>query len=291
MNIFGRIAIVVGLLGTLVACDQVPVGYVGIKVHQLGGSKGVDQEVITPGRVWVGWNESLFIFPTFTQNYMWDKAQTKESPGDESITFQTREGLNVNSDIGIQYTLKPDKIPYIFQKYRRGINEITNVFLRNEVRDALVNEASKMDVESIYGVGKGAFVDAVEKQVREKVESQGIIVEKIYIIGEFRLPPNVVQSINAKIAATQMAQQRENEVRQAKAEADKSIEAARGRAESVRIEAEAQAKANRLLAESVSDSLIQFQAVQKWDGNLPQVVGGAVPMISVPMNTSQPTKK
>lgn len=290
MNILKRIGLAVFALAALAACDQVPVGYVGIKVHQLGGSKGVDQEVVTPGRVWVGWNEVLFVFPTFTQNYMWDAAKTKESPGDESITFQTREGLNVNSDIGIQYTLKPDKIPYIFQRYRRGITEITNVFLRNEVRDALVNEASKMEVESIYGVGKSAFIDAVEKSVREKVEPQGIIVEKIYVIGEFRLPPNVVQSINAKIAATQMAQQRENEVRQAKAEADKSIEAARGRAESVRIEAEAQAKANRMLAESVSDSLIQFQAVQKWDGNLPQVVGGAVPMISVPMNT-QPAKK
>ena len=40
------------------------------------------------------------------------------------------------------------------------------------------------------------------------------------------------------------------------------------------IAAEAQAEANRKLAESLSDTLIEYQKIQKWDGKLPTVSGG-----------------
>lgn len=39
------------------------------------------------------------------------------------------------------------------------------------------------------------------------------------------------------------------------------------------IAADAQAEANRKLAESLSDTLIDYQKIQKWDGKLPTVSG------------------
>lgn len=42
----------------------------------------------------------------------------------------------------------------------------------------------------------------------------------------------------------------------------------------MRIEAEAQANANKELADSISDALIDYQKVEKWDGKLPKVTGG-----------------
>jgi len=79
-----------------------------------------------------------------------------------------------------------------------------------------------------------------------------------------------------------MAQQRQNEVAQAKAEADKKIEDARGEAESLLKVAEAQAKANRLLADSLTTEFVQYQAITKWNGELPKMTGSsAVPFIDV----------
>jgi uncharacterized membrane protein YqiK len=79
-----------------------------------------------------------------------------------------------------------------------------------------------------------------------------------------------------------MAQQRQNEVAQAKAEADKKIEDARGTAESILKVAEAQAKANRLLADSLTSEFVQYQAITKWDGQLPKMTGStAIPFIDV----------
>lgn len=280
---FKRTAIGLVLLLSVTACTYVPAGNVGIKVNMLGGDKGVDSEVVGPGKYWLGINEQMYIFPTFMQNYVWTKDPAEGSPNDESISFQTVDGMTANADIGISYTLNPDKVSNIFQTYRRGVDEITDTFLRNMVRDALVNEASNKPIEYVYGAGKAELIDAVQVDVAAQVEPIGIKIDKIYWIGDIRLPQTVIDSINAKNAATQMAQQRQNEVAQAKAEADKKIEDARGVAESILKVAEAQAKANKILSESLTVEFVQYEALQKWDGKLPttMVPGQATPFISV----------
>ena len=64
----------IALVGvSLAACSTVPAGHVGVKVYLLGGSKGVDSEELGVGRYWIGWNEQLYIFPTYMQNYTWTR--------------------------------------------------------------------------------------------------------------------------------------------------------------------------------------------------------------------------
>lgn len=253
----------------LAACSTVPSGHVGVKVYLLGSSKGVDNEELGVGRYWIGWNEQLYIFPTFMQNYTW----IKDDKGDESISFQTADGMTANADVGISYQIDPTKVGRIFQTYRRGVEEITDTFLRNMVRDALVKAASTKSIEFVYGAGKAELIDTVLKDVQSQVGDIGITVSKVYWIGEIRLPDTVIASINAKNAATQMAQQRQNEVAQARAEAQKKVEEARGEADSITLRAEAQAKANKILAESLTTSLVSYKAIEKWNGELPKVSG------------------
>ena len=279
---FRNVALAVLMLGTVAACSTVPAGHVGVKVFLLGGSKGVDSEELGVGRYWIGPNEDLYIFPTFMQNYVWTKDPAEGSSNDESISFQTADGMTANADVGISYSIDPSKVTQIFQTYRRGVDEITDTFLRNMVRDALVKQASNKPIEYVYGAGKADLMASVQKDVSAQVGSLGIKIDKIYWIGEIRLPPTVIDSINAKNAATQMAQQRQNEVAQAKAEADKKIEDARGTAESILRVADAQAKANKLLAQSLTPEFVQYQAITKWDGILPKFTGSAaVPFVDV----------
>lgn len=272
-----KIVLAVCVAASLAACSKVPAGHVGVKVYLLGGSKGVESEELGVGRYWIGWNEDLYLFPTFTQNTVW----TKED--NESISFQTKEGLRVDADFGVSYAIRPDKVTTIFQKYRKGIDEITDIYVRNMVRDALVNEASKLSVEEVYSSGKVALIDAVTADVRKQVQDIGINIEKVYLIGDMRLPDNVIAAINAKIGATQKAQQRENEIREAEADAAKKVAAAKGEAESILMVAKAQADANKLLSESITTTLVNYKSLEKWDGKLPYMTGGgAVPMIQIP---------
>jgi regulator of protease activity HflC (stomatin/prohibitin superfamily) len=272
------------LLLALAACTKVPAGNVGIKVYLLGGDKGVDIEEKGPGRHWVGVNEEMYLFPTFTQNYTWAKDCQEGDCTNEELGFQTVEGLAVTADVGISYHIVPNKAPLIFQKYRKGVDEITDTYLRNMVRDSLVKNASSMPVETVYGVGKTKLIAQVQSDVASQVKDIGIIIEKIYWVGELRLPQTVVQSINAKIQMTQQAQQAQNQVAKAKAEADIKIATAMGAAESLRIVSEAQANAIRVKANAITANpeIVQMTAVERWNGQLPTTTaGGAVPFINL----------
>jgi regulator of protease activity HflC (stomatin/prohibitin superfamily) len=277
-----------GMFG-LTSCSKVPAGNVGVVVHMLGGEKGVDVEEKGVGRYWLGINDELFLFPTFTQNDTWEGEK-------ESITFQTREGLNVNADIGISYHIDPTKVTAVFQKYRKGINEISEIYLRNMVRDALVKAASTQEVETVYGQGKAELLTKVEDAVRKEVEPIGIIIEHLYWVGTLRLPENVVQAINAKIGATQRAITRENEIAMTKAEAQKVIEEAKGsaeaklavakaEAESIKIKGEAEASAIEAKSKALNANpqLVQYEIARNWDGKLPETTMGnsSIPLLTI----------
>ena len=102
-----KLLLTVVLSSFLVGCSDVPSGYVGVKVNLLGSEKGVDSQELGTGRYWLGINEQLYIFPMFTQTQVWTKDANEGSPNDDSMTFQTIEGLDVNADLGEKEIVKP----------------------------------------------------------------------------------------------------------------------------------------------------------------------------------------
>jgi regulator of protease activity HflC (stomatin/prohibitin superfamily) len=261
---------------TYIACNltRVPAGYRGVIVNLYGSDKGVSEQSAGVGRYYLGWNKEMYLFPTFLQNRSWNKEQ--------AITMQTSEGLTITTDAGITYQIEPDNIVKVFTKYRLGIEEITNTFLHNMVRDAMNEVASRMTVDQIYGLKKEEFITAVNAIVIKEAATNGINVDKIYLIGSFVLPPSVMNSINTKIEASQNAVKVENEIATSRAEAQKTIVDAQAAAQRIIINAESQAKANKILADSLTPEFVSYQAILKWNGQLPTTnAGGALPFINV----------
>ncbi len=248
-------------------------GYVGVVVDMLGDTKGVESKELHVGMHWIAPWKKVYEFPIFEQNDTWEGER-------DGFNFQTCEGMAVHADIGITYHLRSSSIPILFQKYRRGMDEITDIFIRNYIRDALNKAASKTKIEDLYS-GKESFFQDIEEHVRQDMIPMGIELSRIYLIGRFNFPPTVIAALNSKIEAMQRAQQRENELREAEAEAKKQIAKAEGQARCAVLQAESEAEANELLCKSITPELIQWQAVQKWDGVLPQVTSGATPFIDL----------
>lgn len=264
----------VAMIVSISACSKVPAGHKGVIVNLYGSDKGVSEETVGVGRYYLGWNKELYLFPTFLQNYTWVES--------ESITMQTSEGLSIKADVGITYEIKPENVSKVFQKYRSGIDEITHTYLHNMVRDAMNSVSSTMSVEDIYGLKKENFIKIVNETVKVEALSAGISVDKIYLIGSFMLPPTVIDSINTKIQATQNAIKVENEIATSRAEAQKRIVESESFAKKTLIEAEAKAKANEMISKSLSKELIQYNFVQKWDGQLPKVSGSqTIPLLNI----------
>lgn len=249
------------------SCTRVNPGHVGVLVDLLGDEKG-SMEVVPVGKYYVGVNEDLYTFPTFEQNYVWTADEQETSPQDESISFQASDGSTINGDFGIRFTIDPEKVLVLFSTYRKGIEEITDGPLRNLVRTAINDFASRTPVEELYSTKKIEMIQYVTKYVQDQVKDKGILVQEIYLVGALRLPQRVIEALDAKVTATQDAQKVENELRKTLAEGEKAIAKARADSAALMIRALSEANANKEIQKTLSKDLIELKKVEKWDGKL-----------------------
>ncbi len=289
----------VGIVVATSCVARVDAGHVGIRVKLAGSSRGVDDIPIVTG--WVAYNplaEQLVMFPTSVQNVVWTKDPHEGAAHDESITFSAREGVNINADIGLSFHVEPTRAPHLYLKFRKlNVLELADGFVRNAVRESFNMVASQMPVQEIYGSGKGKMVADVTKKLQDQLAPDGFVIDQLTINGALRLPENVAQAINRAMEATQQAIQAENRVRQVRAEAEQAITQAEGLASAARarargeadarlVTAKAEAKANLILRLSTSGSVLQYRALEKWNGKLPIMNGGG----SLPMLTFDASK-
>lgn len=282
------IAILIGvgflLNETLMRIDA---GHVGIKVKLAGSARGVQDIPVVTG--WVMYNpltEQIVSFPISVQNVVWTSSANEGRTVDESITFSSQEGVNVNSDIGLSFHIDSAKAPHLYLRFRQpDVLVLADGYVRNAVREAFNDIASRMAVQEIYGAGKGKLVADVSARLRDVLGNDGFIIDQLTINGALRLPENVAQAINRAMEATQNAIQAENRVRQVRAEAEQNVaqahggaEAARQRAEgeadAVLIRARADAKSNEIIRLSTTGVVLQYRAIERWDGKLPMMNSG-----------------
>src|SRR5271163_213169 len=137
------------------SCTKVSPGYVGIKVNNWGSQKGVQDYPLKTGMVFYNpLTEDMYDFPTFMVTRTWTQNINEGNPIDESITFNSIEGTQVNADVAITYFFDPHDVPEIFVKFRAKPDILTDGYIHNRVRDFLNREASDMKVVDIFGQGK-----------------------------------------------------------------------------------------------------------------------------------------
>ncbi|KAA0087883.1 prohibitin family protein [Trinickia soli] len=109
----------------------------------------------------------------------------------------------------------------------------------------------------------------IEAQIMAELKPFRLVVDSVNIT-DFHFSSQFAQAIEQKQVAQQRAQQAQYELQKAKVVADQRI-----------VEANAQAQAQKLLQQTITPEIIQQQAVAKWDGHLPEVIGssGVLPML------------
>jgi len=107
-----------------------------------------------------------------------------------------------------------------------------------------------------------------------------IIVDDIYF-ANIRFSPEYEKAVEAKQVAQQQVETQRQVLAQREIEAQQKVATAKGEAESILVVAQGQAKANDALSRSISPILVQYKGIERWNGILPQVSGGAVPFIDL----------
>ncbi|MGA2319039.1 MAG: SPFH domain-containing protein [Thermodesulfobacteriota bacterium] len=118
------------------------------------------------------------------------------------------------------------------------------------------------------------------KKLGDNLSRYHIIVDDIYF-ANIRFSPEYEKAIEAKQVAQQQVETQRQVLAQREIEARQKVATAKGEAESILVVAQGQAKANDVLSRSISPILVQYKGIEKWNGILPQVSGGAVPFINL----------
>jgi regulator of protease activity HflC (stomatin/prohibitin superfamily) len=266
-NVVAAIVGFILLVTSFFSCERIDAGHVGVKVNQYGDNKGVDDVTAVTGMVFYNpFTTRIYEFPTFIQH--------KEYKGDDSFIVNSKDGSEFSVSPIMNYSVKREKVPAIFSKYRRPLEDIEEGFLKTAVYDAFRLATNKYTADELIS-NRAVF----EVEVRRLLDGQ--LLKEGFIINQFTsnlvYPETFKKSIEAKNNAVQSALRAENEVKTAEARAKIKIATAQGNAQAMLTSAKAEAEANRMKQQTLTPLLLQLEYINKWDGKLP--VYGTVPQM------------
>ncbi|HVE34509.1 MAG TPA: prohibitin family protein [Gemmatimonadaceae bacterium] len=277
------VGLIVGLVVVLVllptTVTYVNPGYVGIVIHRAGG--GVDKVPLGPGlHMRNPLTTGIEEYPVFMQTLILTKSSNEGSPANDEINVNSKEGQPISLDVSMSFELDQDKAPQLYTTFRRDIQAIQHGYVKQSIRQALQEVIGNEEIAAVIGPKKAEAVNQTQMLLSQRLAQYGIVVKQ-FTINELRAPPAVIEAINQKNVMQQQALTSQNELQKNTFQAQGDSIKAMGHAKAILAEAEAQAKANELLSRSVTANLVQYEMAKKWDGKMPQVAGGAMPLLQL----------
>lgn len=267
-SVAGTIILVVIIFAC--CCTVVDSGEVGIKFHKWSASEQDYGGVEGTCKGWVFYNPittNVFTYPTFTQRKQY-----------ETFSVNAKDASIFEMDPTIAYRINPEKACDIFVKYRVGIKALEDGYIRTCIYEAYRTCANQYTSDSLMS-NRANFERDVRARLEKSLFAEGFIVEEF--TSKITPPASLVTMIDAKNTAIQSALKAENEVKEAEANAKIAIAKAEGDAKAMKIKADAEAYYNATIAASLSPMIVQEDLIEKWDGKMPQIVGGNGMMMDI----------
>ena len=279
MNPLVKFSLIVGVffifLFSMVGCERIDAGHVGVKVNLYGDGKGVDDVTEVTG--WVFYNPistKIVEFPTYVQHKEYTKKVDDygDVESDESFIVNSKDGSEFHVSPILNYSVKREKVPYIFQKYRVELPQVEQGFLKTAVYDAFRIVANSYTADELIG-NRELFEIKVRQVLQKQLEPEGFVLSQF--TSNLVYPETFKKAIEAKNNAVQAALRAENEVKTAEAQAKIKIAKAEGNAQAMLTSAKAEAEANRLKQQTITPMLLQLEWINKWNGQLPSTQLGS----------------
>ncbi len=238
----GVALIIIGALSSGIRI--IDTGHVG--VQKLFGE--VKEDVLNEGLNIV--NPLIEVYPmsTKTQNYTMsstiDEGQVRAA---DAITVLSQDGLEVNIDLTILYTIIPAQAPEIVRTI--GI-DFENKVIRPTTRTRIREVAVYYNATDLYSSKREEFENRIKTRIEKDFAERGLILEQM-LIRKIDLPKSVKESIERKITAVQEAQRMEYVLQKEEQEAERK-----------RVEARGVADAQKIINSGLSPKLLKFEEIK-----------------------------
>ncbi|HLE40283.1 MAG TPA: prohibitin family protein [Nitrospirota bacterium] len=180
----------------------------------------------------------------------------------------------VQTTMVLNYSLQSDKVGETYRTL--GLNrDVSEKIINPGIEESFKAAAARYTAEELISK-REALKTQVRNYLRDRLAPFGIVVVELSIT-DFQFSTEFNKAIESKQSAEQHALRAKRDLDRIKVEAQQKIATA-----------QADAEALRLQRQVISPDLIklrqidaQIKAIEKWDGKLPSVTGGAVPFIQV----------
>ncbi|MGM9924358.1 MAG: prohibitin family protein [Bacillus sp. (in: firmicutes)] len=255
------VVLVLGIAITSLFIEKIPNGYVGVVYSPNGG---VQDKTLGQGWHLVGLFDKVTKYPV--------RMQTVDY---KDIQVATSDGKNVTVDFAYTYSIQPDKVVDVFNKFGPiEVEQIEDSYLRTRLWDAGRKGIAKYSVIDTYGEKSSEAAVDVQKIFSEDIGKIGFVVDNL-TLGVPKPDDSTQAAINKRVEAAQELERKQIELNIAKAEAEKK-----------RIEAEGIASYNEIIKKSISPEVIQNKWIEKWDGKMPKATGSNQ-LIQIPIDDAE----
>ena len=262
LGVVGIAALLVLIIAIFGSFTQVGVGEVGIVKH-FGAIDTAHPDVFDPGiHTKIPFRDDVVIFDTRIQ-----KEQVESSAA-------SKDGVTIHSTITINFHIEAAKAPLILQNIGANYKE--------RIIDQQIQQAFK-DVTAQY-----AGLELIQKREEVALKAKGVLKDKLtpyyIVVDEFTIPNyEFPKEFNDAILATQVANQQNLQAKQLQ-------EKARTEAETALIVAQGLANAQKAQATTLTPEYLQLQAINKWNGQLPQYLTPNTPLPFIGTTPTTPAR-
>ncbi|RFU62825.1 prohibitin family protein [Peribacillus glennii] len=254
-------ALILAVLITTMFIEKIPNGYVGVVYSPNGG---VQDETLGQGWHLVGLFDKVTIYPVRMQTVNYN-----------DIQVATSDGKNVTIDFAYNYSIQPDKVVDVFNKFGPiEVEQIEDSYLRTRLWDAGRKAIAKYSVIDTYGEKSSEAAVNVQTIFSDDIRDLGFTVDNL-TLGVPKPDKATQAAIDKRVEAAQELERKQIELKIAKAEAQKK-----------QIEAKGIADYNDIIKKSISQEVIQNKWIEKWDGKMPKATG-ANQLIQIPIDEQQ----
>ena len=194
----------------------------------------------------------------------------------------------ITTVVAVNYHVGKENSQTVYKNVGLNFEEVLITPAVNEVLKAVTAKYTAVELVS----SRAEVSMLLDDGLNEKLNNYGIFINELNIIN-WDFSEEYINAVEAKQVAEQNLIKTRTEQEQAlviaNTEAQKRVSAAEAEANEIKVLAEANAESNRILTESITDLLIRYQTVAKWDGKLPTVMsGGDNMLIDIPLTSDQP---
>jgi len=173
----------------------------------------------------------------------------------------------VTSKIALNYHLDPNSVNKIWQEVGKDYNAR---IIAPSIQEAVKAESAKFTAEELI-TKREEVKEKIKANLAVRLLERSIIVDEFNII-DFEFSAAFNTAIEAKVTAEQLKLKADRDLERIEIEADQKIAEARGKAEAIRIEAQALRQ---------NAQVVELRWIEKWNGEVPTYWGEATPFIGI----------